>query len=197
MRRMRLLAVASVVMFVMIGLVGPVQAEQGIPNTTVDGQSAIGNAVPGLPSGGYFAPYGQGTVSPNVESEMIVAGTCHYTQDTDYVHISSSEDAASVHGFWLNYSGPGTCPEKATVTVYLQALHCYNYPYNCNWATLNVGQADVLAGGGGGRRATARWHCASHNTVGWRAFVDVDLDNWGDPAGFTYGEPIDRDCSPV
>jgi hypothetical protein len=195
MRRLRLLAVTSAVMLLFVGIVGPAQAVG--PSKTVEGEpSANETPTPTIPSGGHFAPYDQGTVSPNVESSIIVAGTCHYTQATDYIHKSSTGDAASVHGFWRNYSGVGTCPSTATVTVYLQAWWCDDYPYSCYWATLTVGQADVYNGGGGGNRATARWDCASDNVVGWRAFVDVDLDNWSDPAGYTYTDPVNLACSP-
>lgn len=98
---------------------------------------------------------------------------------------------------WRNKSGTGTCPSKATVTVYLQAWYCNPYPINCYWATLTVGQADVYAGGGSGKWANARWACASKNTVGWRGFVDVDLIGWNDPPGYTYSDIVNLACSPT
>ncbi|CCF85303.1 conserved hypothetical protein [Nitrolancea hollandica Lb] len=103
----------------------------------------------------------------------------------------------SVHGYWKNKSGAGTCPSKATVTVYLQAWYCYDYPYSCYWATLTVDQEDVYAGGGSANRAAARWNCANNNTVGWRGYVDVDLIGWSDPAGYTYSDIVNLPCSPA
>lgn len=81
--------------------------------------------------------------------------------------------------------------------MYVQAWYCYDYPYSCYWATLTVGQADVYAGGGAGKRATARWACASGDTVGWRAYVDVDLIDWNDPPGLTYSAIMNLPCSPT
>ncbi len=203
---MRLLALANVVMLLLVGMVGPAQAAD--PITPVSGghwapydpskDNADSTAVPG----GHWAPYDPSvqtvpapeTVSPMGESGVIVAGTCHYTQNTDDPHLSGAD--VSVHGFWKNKSGAGTCPSKATVTVYLAAWYCNPYPTNCYWVTVSSGQADVYAGGGSGKWANARFTCASGNTVGWLAYVDVDLDNWHDPSGYYYNEPVDRNCSP-
>lgn len=51
---MRLLSVASVVMLLLVGMVGPAQAED--PATTVDGVPAKADATPSATLGGYFAP---------------------------------------------------------------------------------------------------------------------------------------------
>jgi len=89
----------------------------------------------------------------------------------------------------------GTCPSKATVTEYIQAYWCDPFE-GCGWETLNDGQADVYAGGGSGKRATARWTCEGSQTVGWRGYVDVNLDGVSDPSGYTYSSPENLACYP-
>jgi len=145
-------------------------------------------AGPAQPAG-HFAPY-PGGVTPLAVSGVITAGSCKYQQATDNPHLSYGD--TSVHGWWIHYSG--TCPAKATVTEYLQAYWC-DY-YGCRFITVSSGQADVYAGGGSGNRATARLACASSHTVGWRGFVDVNLDNWSDPSGYTYSSIVNLACSP-
>jgi len=76
----------------------------------------------------------------------------------------------------------------------LQAYWCDIY--GCRFITVASGKADVYAGGGSGKRATARVSCASYETVGWRGFVDVNLDNWSDPSGYTYSAIENLICSP-
>ncbi|MFL6139649.1 MAG: hypothetical protein ACJ74O_17875 [Frankiaceae bacterium] len=125
------------------------------------------------------------------QSGPITAGSCTYEQATDNAHLSSGD--ASTHGWWLKDSG--TCPSKATVTQYIQAYWCDPF-YGCSWQTLSSGQADVYAGGGSGNRATARWTCHGTQTVGWRGFVDVDLDGVSDPSGYTYSPPQNLACYP-
>jgi hypothetical protein len=92
----------------------------------------------------------------------------------------------------LFYSGQ--CPTKATVTVYLSAYWCD--PSGCSWITVASGKADVYTGGGSGQRATAREACSTGRTVGWRGYVDVNLDNWTDPPGYTYSTIQNLACSP-
>ena len=146
-------------------------------------------AAPSAQSGGYFAPY-PGGVTPLATSGVITAGSCRYQQATDNPHSPATD--TSVHGWWIHYSG--TCPAKATVTEYLQAYWCDIY--GCRFITVASGKADVYAGGGSGKRATARKACASYRTVGWRGFVDVNLDNWSDPSGYTYSAIENLLCSP-
>jgi len=151
--------------------------------------SGAAEAAPSAQSGGYSAP-DPGGVTPLAVSGVITAGTCKYQQATDNPHLSSGD--TSVHGWWLHYSG--TCPAKATVTEYLQAYWCDIS--GCRFITVSSGQADVYAGGGSGKRATARLACASSHTVGWRGFVDVNLDNWPDPSGYTLSAIENLACSP-
>jgi hypothetical protein len=130
----------------------------------------------------------------SAESGNITAGSCTYKQAIDDPHVSSTAPpAASVHGWWLRVSG--TCPSKANVDVYLQGYWCDIY--GCRWITVASGSSDVYAGGGSGRRATARKTCSSTaRTVGWRGFVDVDLIGVSDPAGYTYSAIRNLACSP-
>ena len=141
---------------------------------------------------GHFAPYPR-VASLMAESGNITAGSCTYRQAIDDPHISSTAPlAASVHGWWLRVSG--TCPSQANVDVYLQGYWCDIY--GCRWITVASGSSNVYAGGGAGRRATARKTCSSSKTVGWRGFVDVDLIGVSDPAGYTYSAIRNLACSP-
>jgi hypothetical protein len=185
---MRLLVASSVAMLALIGMASSAQAD---PATTVTGVSAQTNVAAAADSGGHFAPYPGTSVTPQAESGVITAGTCRYRQAIDDPHGPTSGDA-SVHGWWLFVSGP--CPSKATVTAYLQAYWCDIF--GCSWITVDSSKADVYAGGGSGKRATARQPCASNATVGWRGYVDVDLDNWHDPSGYTYSSIKNLACSP-
>lgn len=161
-----------------------------VPSATSPQTSeAIG---PGTP--GHYAPAPSGEITPMAQSGPITAGSCKYEQAIDDPHISSTAPrAASVHGWWLKDSG--TCPSKATVAVYLQAYWCDPF-YGCYWRTVSRGRTDVYAGGGSGNRATARLTCSKSSTVGWRGFVDVDLDGVRDPSGYTYSAIRNLACSP-
>lgn len=140
---------------------------------------------------GGFAPYPTGAITPLAQSGNITAGGCTYQQAIDDPHLSSGD--TSVHGWWVKVSG--TCPSKATVTVYLQAYFCGGG--SCGWETLNHGQGDYYAGGGSGNRATARWTCSDTSpVVGWRGYVDVDLDGVSDPSGYTYSTIQNLPCYP-
>jgi hypothetical protein len=141
---------------------------------------------------GHFAPYpGDGSVSPMTESGVITVGSCKYRQAIDDPHASGGD--TSIHGGWLRYSG--TCPSKANVDISLQAYWCD--PFGCGWITVASGSGDYYAGGGRGRRATARRGCSSTaSSVGWRGFVDVDLNGVVDPSGYTYSVIKNLYCSP-
>lgn len=164
------------------------------PVTTAPSATSPQPPQPSAPSApGHFAPAPSGDVTPLAQSGPITAGSCTYEQAIDDPHISSTAPrAASVHGWWLRDSG--TCPSKATVTVYLQAYWCGPF-YGCYWRTVASGQADVYAGGGSGNRATARLTCSNSSTVGWRGFVDVNLDGVSDPSGYTYSAIKNLACS--
>lgn len=189
-RRMRMLAVASVVMLLLVGMTGPAQAAD--PVTVEEGTSAA-DTTPVVPPGGHFAPYDQWTVSPAWTSEVITAGGCQYAQGIDNPHISETRDAVSIHGWW-EYVG-GTCPSKARVQVFLQAYACYSFV--CDWVTLTVGQGEFYSGPGSGRWANARWICSNQvQFVGWRGFVDVDLIDRPDPPGVFFSPIINLRCYP-
>ncbi len=153
---------------------------------------------PGPSAGGYFASISalasNGTVSPNLTSGTIHAGSCYYQQGIDNAHISttSSTRAAQSHGWWLNKGG--TCPSKSNVDTYLQAVYCSSS--GCDWKTVDKQSGDVYAGGGSGKWITAHEDCSSTATVGFRSFVDVDLIGVNDPAGYTYSPGQDLACYP-
>jgi hypothetical protein len=143
---------------------------------------------------GHFAAYPGDVVTTLAESGPITAGSCTYKQAIDDPHFSSTPPAAvSIHGSWLRVSG--TCPSKANVDTYLQGYWCDIY--GCRWITVDSASGDVYAGGGSGRRVTARRNCSSTSkTVGWRGFVDVDLIGVSDPSGYTYSAIKNLTCVP-
>jgi hypothetical protein len=143
---------------------------------------------------GHFAPYPGGDVIPLAESGNITAGSCTYRQALDNPHISSTAPrATSVHGWWRRIAG--TCPSTANVDTYLQAYWCD--AFGCRWIVVASKSGNVYAGGGSGRRITARKVCSSASkTVGWRGFVDVDLNGVSDPPGYTYSPPVNLVCVP-
>lgn len=146
---------------------------------------------------GYYAPVSALPVLDDISlpvgySDPIQAGSCWYQQGVDNAHFSSTGWAISTHGWWVKYGG--TCPSKANVDIYLQAVWCD--AWGCRWRTVDTGSADVYAGGGSGKRATAREECGGSKTVGWRSFVDVDLIGQTDPSGYTYSTARDLSCYP-
>lgn len=150
---------------------------------------------PSRPSAsGHFVPYPGGDITPLAESGNITAGSCTYRQAIDNPHISSTAPrATSVHGYWQRISG--TCPSTANVDTYLQAYWCDRF--GCRWIVVASRSGDVRPGGGSGRRVTARRTCSSSSrTVGWRGFVDVDLNGVSDPPGYTYSPPVNLACVP-
>ena len=176
------IGVLACVALTSVGL-APTSAAATAPSSSVASTSA---------ADGHFAPYsGGGSVTPQVVSGVITAGSCKYRQAIDYPHRSGGD--TSIHGWWLKYSG--TCPSKANVDVYLQAYWCDIY--GCRWITVASGSADVYQGGGSGKWANARESCSSTaRLVGWCGFVDVDLINWSDPSGYTYSVIKNLYCSP-
>ena len=159
------------------------------------GASSPPPAEPSAPSAsGDFAPYPGGDVTPLSQSGDITAGSCTYRQAIDNPHISSTAPrAASVHGYWLKVRG--TCPSTANVDTYLQAYWCDQS--GCRWIVVASNSGNVGPGGGSGRRVTARRTCSSSSrTVGWRGFVDVDLNGVSDPPGYTYSSPVNLACVP-
>jgi hypothetical protein len=143
---------------------------------------------------GHFAPYPGRAVTPLAESGDITAGSCTYRQAVDNAHISSTAPrAVSVHGWWIHRAG--TCPSTANVDTYLQGYWCDQF--GCRWITVGYDSGDVRAGGGSGNRITARHQCSSASkTVGFRGYVDVDLNGVSDPSGYTYSPPQNLTCVP-
>lgn len=153
------------------------------------------SASPGKPSAVGWTSYTGGDVTPMAESEVIEAFGCYYKQANDNAHISSDPPtAASSHGWWIYWTG--SCPETANVDIYLQALWWNGYGYEWRTVFTPDNSGDVPAGGGSGRRITARFTCATTSLVGWRSFVDVDLTDRWDPPGYTYSDPQNLGCSP-
>lgn len=107
--------------------------------------------------------------------------SCNYTTEGDDPHISSSRNAVSAHGWWETPGVSWNCPTYADVTVTLRLWVCNSISGRCWWTTLNTGKKRVLAGGGSGKRATARTSCSASSPVGYRSIIDVDLVGQSDP----------------
>ena len=155
-------------------------------------------------AGGQYAPISGAdtirvfSVESAIQDILQSHGPCLYTTRGDYPHISIDDgvDTVSAHGWWVERDG-ATCPEKATVTVWLEAYFCIDYPYNCLWLKQTPKRSDdVREGGGSGRRVNARFTCVSNNLVGWRIAVDVDIPGQFDPPDVVY-EQNNVTCSPT
>lgn len=185
---------ASAVATTMTPATIPAKHWVAIPEPEAAFSLSVSQAPTELPDDFQFLPFpvgdGGGNVSPMLDSGTITAGGCQYKQTVDDPHLTENE--AGVHGAWKKVGG--TCPSKANVDVYLQAFGCGST--GCTWVTLDHGTGNFYAGGGRGKRATAKLACSSTRTVGWRGFVDVDLIGKVDPPGYTYGTPLDLACSP-
>jgi len=173
------------------------------PSGTGDSASA---SVPG-PTYGATASQGHWGVDPKAASNTqpalagaglqvspmaITAGTCVYDQGVDYPHVTSPD--VSVHGWWIYRSG--TCPSQAKISVWLEAFWqpASGAGYYVT-VTPTPGTKTVYAGGGSANRANVRITCVASQQVSWRGRVDVDLINWNDPSGYTYGY-ASLACSP-
>ncbi|ASU82568.1 hypothetical protein CDO52_07025 [Nocardiopsis gilva YIM 90087] len=92
---------------------------------------------------------------------------CRFDTRGDRVHISSTANEASGHGWWVN----GDC--DTTQAVVMVQLQQYT---GGSWNDVGrVGQETVRSGGGSANRATGRAACNSSATTTWRSVVDADL----------------------
>jgi hypothetical protein len=112
--------------------------------------------------------------------------TCTFLTKGDNVHYSGTD--VSGHGWWVNVDCPASL--KATVTVWIQEYYSDN-----SWHTKGTAKATVYAGGGGGRRATARATCTSHYSVSWRTIIDVDLVGVSDSNNIVITAPQTLSCA--
>lgn len=143
-----------------------------------------------LPGDGIMAQIPESDTGSSVQTGDVVPGeggvvgqtSCNYTTEGDHPHISSSGNAVSAHGWWTTPGVSWNCPSYADVTVVLRMWVCNSISGNCWWTTLNTGKKRVLAGGGSGKRATARSSCSASTTVGYRSIIDVDLVGQTDPS---------------
>lgn len=123
-------------------------------------------------------------------SRVITAGKCHYTQRTD--DPGHRRGQVRVHGWWAK--DRGTCPDKATTTIVLEAYWCDRW--GCRYVTVASGKK--TAASGTSRRGLAAVNCAHEaSVVSYRARVDVDLVGVVDPAGWTFTPTVDFSCYPV
>ena len=131
----------------------------------------------------FYAPLSEDEMSehqnntPEADFGSLAIAWCNYDTMGDNPHLSSTGFAVSAHGWWIDNS-PGSCPEYADVEVTLQAWSCYGDPngsHHCLWETLDHKEKRIRAGGGSGRRTTARHDCVSYQQVSYRSIIDVDL----------------------
>ncbi len=108
--------------------------------------------------------------------------TCVFTTRADDPHLSSTRDAVSAHGWWEIPGVDWGCPDYADVEVKLQVWSCNVLdPNDCYFKTFSERDLRVLAGGGSGKRTTARIPCSMSGPIGYKSIVDVDLVDRSDP----------------
>jgi hypothetical protein len=166
-------------------------AESATENAAPQARVSPPRRLSDMPADFRLAPYPGGDVRIMVDSSIITAGSCQYRQTIDDPHVTNNQ--AGVHGAWKRVAG--TCPSKANVDAYLEAYGCSTLA-GCMWVIVGSGSGDYYAGGGSGKRATAKADCNGTGTVGFRGFVDVDLIGVNDPSGYTYGNYANLACTP-
>jgi len=187
------------IVLLLVSIADPVAAVSG-PATATWSMTTSSSATPaGGGSGDSAVP--SGVVSPlaRADSGTLWAYTCGYSQRTDDVHKDPAGGThglygdVSVHGWWQIVEG--VCPAKATVTVQLQVKYVKNG--SIIWAQVGQGKGNYYPGPGSGKWANARYLCSA-NSQNWdyRAAVDVDLDNWGDPDVVTPSGTYTYACVP-
>lgn len=124
--------------------------------------------------------------TPNMHVEgddlaLATAGQCKWKGGADDPHLSNRNREASVHGWWIDENKDGSCPAFAEIEVWLQVYACDLDTWNCGWVTMGNNEDRVRAGGGRGKRVTARGDCAHNDElILWRNKVDVDLVDYSD-----------------
>lgn len=116
------------------------------------------------------------------------AGICAFTQHGDRAHISSSGGprAVQAHGWWQK----GNCKATiATVTVQLQKK------IGTRWVDVGrQGSGEFGAGGGRGKRATARYECKGTARTTYRSWVDVNVHGILDTPGAYWSAEVTLNC---
>ena len=119
-----------------------------------------------------------------------LAGSCPYSTEGDYPHLSGSD--VSAHGWWET-SNYALCPTYADVEVWLQGYWCD--PWGCLWITVGHDERRIQPRNISGQRTTARAACVPSDTVGYRSIIDVDLVGVSDPSDQEY-RYNNLNCSP-
>lgn len=157
-------------------------AEDATATSTVAQEAPPGadNLPLGAPPIGIPAPDTDTNGSPDSATLQDEVTHCHYLSRVDRPHISANQRDVSVHGWWHYYSG--NC-KKATVQLWLYHYRCVPDTNQCHWAFTAYDRvkempkkAPLYA------RANARYPCESFaRKVGFKAVVDVDIDDLSDP----------------
>lgn len=119
-----------------------------------------------LPGG--WAAYSGPTEDPQAatpDSGVVGAAGCVFTPRGAYVHPSGGD--ASGHGSWWVVKNSG-CPDKARVTVYLQAFGCFNI---CDWVTVAWNSEWVKPKNVNKDEVVARKRCNGTTETGWRSIA--------------------------
>lgn len=134
-------------------------------------------------------------VQPMGQGKTIKAGSCYYQQGNDNPHKTNQNREVSVHGWWTYIKG--TCPAKANVDIYLQAL--WHNPHGTYaWLTVGSNSMDLKPGTGqSGRRVSGRLTCATQVRTSFRGLTDVDLPGIIDPSGREVSPEVSLTCSPA
>lgn len=117
-----------------------------------------------------------------------IARACGFLQEGDNPHFSSDATGElSAHGSWQKTSCSAT---QATVTVQLQYKNQFGLWINRG----TQGKKTVAAGGGAGKRATARYVCVGNKGNLYRSWIDVDVVGVADLPNRVYSTEVARAC---
>lgn len=130
------------------------------------------------PPSGIPAPDSDADRSSNsVQSDVTF---CYYGSRVDKPHISRNQQDVSAHGWWQYYNGD--C-KTATVRIWLYHYRCVPGTNDCIWQFTAYDKVKKMPRNAPlYMRANARHSCVSKaRKVGFKAVVDVDIDDLSDP----------------
>lgn len=119
---------------------------------------------------------------------------CRFQAEAHWPHHSGND--ASGHGNWTNTSSPKSrCPDRAYVTVHLQAYGCLHvYPYTCHWRT----QLTKTKHARSEDQVPVHVPCERRVPGAWRTYtvVRVPIDGWFDKRATRASEEKQLNCRP-
>lgn len=130
---------------------------------------------------------GAGAAEPDAGAAFWPGRKCKFKARAHNPHKSSNGVDASGHGNWENTSkNKSDCPDKAEVTVELQAYMCRQvlFWWDCSWQTM----AEKTAHKYSKRQVPVHYPCHSDSEAGWRTKVTVrvSISGWFDKTAVAY-----------